>query len=68
MMKLIMEFYEKSLTVLTEETDVDKVVSLPVRENIGRFKYIPEDQIDERYNEIKDAIKRELKELSERGE
>lgn len=68
MMKLIMEFYEKSLAVITEETDVDKIVSLPVRENIGRFKYIPEDQIDERYAEIKGEIKNELKELSERGE
>ena len=68
MMKLIMEFYEKSLSVLTDELKVDSIVSLPVREKIGRFKYIPEDQIDEKYNEIKAEITSELKELAERGE
>ena len=47
---------------------MDSIVSLPVREKIGRFKYIPEDQIDEKYNEIKAEIASELKEAAERGE
>lgn len=68
MMKLIMEFYEKSLSALTDELKVESIVSLPVREKIGRFKYIPEDQIDEKYAEIKSELSAELKELSERGE
>ena len=68
MMKLIMAFYEKSLEVLNDEIKVDSIVSLPVREKIGRFKYIPEDQVEEKYNEIKSELVSQLKELSERGE
>ena len=68
MMKLIMEFYEKSVALTTDETDVNSLVMLPVREKIGRFKYIPESEIDEKYNEIKAEITNEIKELTERGE
>ena len=39
MMKLIMEFYEKCLPVLSENAAVDAMIALPVRERIGRFKY-----------------------------
>ena len=67
-MKLIMEFYDKCLSVLTADISVDKMVALPVRERIGRFKYIPEESIDESYAEIKNEIHKELKELAERGE
>ena len=68
MMKLIMEFYEKSLSTLSQDTDIDKIIALPVRERIGRFKYIPEEGIDEAYTEIKNEIHIQLKELTERGE
>ena len=68
MMKLIMEFYEKCISVLAPDISVDSIITLPVREKIGRFKYIPETEIDERYAEIKNDIHSELKELTERGE
>ena len=63
MMKLIMAFYEKSLEILGSE-----IISLPVKEKIGRFKYIPEEQVEEKYNEIKSELVSQLKELAERGE
>lgn len=68
MMKLIMSFYEKCLETLTSDTDIDGLVSLPVREKIGRFKYIAEDMIEEKFVEIKNEIAIQLKSLSERGE
>ncbi len=68
MMKLIMEFYDKCLSVLSAEISVDEMAALPVRERIGRFKYIPEEKIDESYAEIKAEIHTQLKELAERGE
>ncbi len=68
MMKLIMDFYKKSTELITDETDINSLVMLPVREKIGRFKYIPESQVDEKYNEIKAEISKEIKELTERGE
>ncbi len=68
MMKLIMEFYNKCLSVLTADISVDSMIALPVRERIGRFKYIPEEETKESYAEIKSEIKLQLKELAERGE
>ena len=68
MMKLIMEFYDKCLSVLTADITVDSMVALPVREKIGRFKYIPEENIDTAYTEIKSEIHKQLKQLAERGE
>ena len=68
MMKLIMEFYEKSVALTTDETNINDLIMLPVREKIGRFKYIPENEIKDKYNEIKAEITTEIKELTERGE
>lgn len=68
MMKLIMEFYDKCLSVLSAEMSVDEMAALPVRERIGRFKYIPEESIDESFAQIKAEIHTQLKELAERGE
>ena len=68
MMKLIMEFYDKCLAALSENATVDAMIALPVRERIGRFKYIPEEETKESYAEIKSEIKLQLKELAERGE
>lgn len=46
MMKLIIDFYENSIEALNRGGDVESLVNLPVREQIGRFKYYNEDDID----------------------
>ena len=43
MMKLIIDFYENSIEALNRGGDVESLVNLPVREQIGRFKYYNED-------------------------
>lgn len=68
MMNLIMEFYDKALSILSSDVSVDKMINLPVRERIGRFKYIPEENIENNYSEIKNEIHVQLKELAERGD
>ncbi len=52
MMRLVMAFYEKSLAALEDGGDVQKIVSMPVRERIGRFKYIKESDTQKEYDEI----------------
>lgn len=49
MMRLVLGFYEKSLERLENGGDVQKIVSMPVRERIGRFKYIKESDIEKEY-------------------
>ena len=52
MMKLILEFYDVALEALNKGADVEKLVNLPVREKIGRYKYTELEKIDSEYTEI----------------
>ena len=61
MMKLVTEFYDESLDALGKGADIEDIVKLPVRESIGRFKYIHEDNIDDEYAAISAALKKQLK-------
>ncbi len=52
MMKLILEFYDVALEALNKGADVEKLVNLPVREKIGRYKYTDLEKIEAEYEEI----------------
>ena len=52
MMELILAFYDKSAEGLDKGAAIEKIVSMPSRERIGRFKYTPENNIDSEYTEI----------------
>ena len=43
MMRLVNAFYERSVAALGEGASLRKLISMPVREQIGRFKYVKED-------------------------
>ena len=60
MMKLIIDFYENSIEALNRGGDVESLVNLPVREQIGRFKYYNEDDIDGEYKKILENLNSEL--------
>jgi len=44
MMRLVNAFYERSVAALGEGASLRKLISMPVREQIGRFKYVKEDE------------------------
>ncbi len=52
MMKLVTEYYEKSKEALAKGADIEEIVKLPVREKIGRFKYIKEEDTEKEFSEI----------------
>lgn len=52
MMTLVMEFYNLSLDALNNGADIEKLVNMPVRERIGRFKYFPADTMRGEYDAI----------------
>ncbi len=52
MMMLVMEYYNTSLEALNNGADIEKLVSLPVRERIGRFKYVQADKTKAEYDAI----------------
>ena len=63
LLKLIMSFYELSKDAVSKGANFNKVIELPVRERIGRFKYIEEEKIDEAFDDILNELKNSLKEL-----
>lgn len=60
MMKLILLYYDQSVEALRDEADIDSLAELPVREQIGRFKYVPEDEIDSEYEQIEAKLRHEI--------
>ena len=61
MMKLVLHFYDGSLDALKKGADIEKLVSIPSRESIGRFKYVHEKDIEDTYKTVCAAIDSEIK-------
>ena len=59
MMELVLNFYDISLENQSN-LSIDDLVKLPVRERIGRFKYIKNDKIKQEYDEILMQLKTEI--------
>lgn len=63
MMSLILEYYDCAVSALEQGADIENLISVPVRESIGRFKYIHENDIEDEYTRISMEIKKEIKEI-----
>lgn len=63
MMSLILEYYDCAVSALEQGADIENLISVPVRESIGRFKYIHENDIEDEYTKISMEIKKEIKEI-----
>ena len=63
MMKLILEYYDVCCDALKNGADVEALSSMPVREEIGRYKYTENDAIDEKYSKVLADIKKQAKEI-----
>ena len=60
MQKLVWLFYDESSKALKEGANINDIVAMSVREDIGRYKYTEEDKIEDRYKEVHDALIREV--------
>jgi V/A-type H+-transporting ATPase subunit A len=56
MMRLVIAYYEKCDEALDKGSSIQALVKLPVREKIGRYKYVHEDDLKPEY----DAVMKEL--------
>lgn len=62
MMRLVMSFYEKARAALEKGANVEDLIAMPSREPIGRFKYTPEDKIEDEFTRINDLLDGEVAE------
>ncbi|MCM1534090.1 MAG: V-type ATP synthase subunit A [Corallococcus sp.] len=67
MMKLILGFYHLGTDALNQGVELNDLLALPVREQIGRSKYIDEAHID-RFDDIERNIKKEISALISKGD
>jgi len=59
MLKTVMHFHKQALAAIEAGVDPTDLFKLPVREQIARAKYIPQEQIDQ-IQQIRDQVDREV--------
>ena len=67
MLKAILLNYEKSIDALAADASFNKLIQLPVRERIGRLKYVPEDAVQAEYDSILADMNAQIGALIEGG-
>ena len=66
MLRLILTYQEKGQQALDAGANLSDVINLPVRERIGRSKYIPEDKIKE-FDTIESELSSQTAALIDQG-
>lgn len=60
MIRLILAFHDEATDAAEKGADAEKLSVLPVREKIGRFKYIAEEETDAEYEKLRLEISAEI--------
>jgi len=69
MLKLILTYYHMAQNAVKKNVDLKALFGLPVREKIGRAKYVPTDRIDQEYGGIEKDLAEQMDALlSKEGE
>lgn len=68
MMKLVYAYYDYSVRALKEGADINDLVRMPVREQIGRYKYIDEKAIGRAYEDTLTELASETAEAAAKEE
>ncbi len=66
MMRLILEYYKACAEALQKRASVEDLVGLPVRERIGRFKYVALDDTKREFEEIMQQLSTEVNNLEQK--
>ncbi len=60
MMRLVNAFYERSVAALGEGASLRKLISMPVREQIGRFNYVKEYALDAEFVKVDEELSAQI--------
>ncbi|MBP5165236.1 MAG: V-type ATP synthase subunit A [Lachnospiraceae bacterium] len=64
MMQLVYAFYEEGQKALSRGAKIDDLVKLPIREDIGRFKYTVEENVESQFEKVSADLVRAIAGLS----
>ena len=59
-MVLVNEFFDRATDALKDGASLQKLISMPVREQIGRFKYVTEDKLDEEFKQVDETLSAQI--------
>jgi V/A-type H+-transporting ATPase subunit A len=65
MLKVISLFNEKALEAIDLGVGVDKIIALPVKDEIARMKYEPGEQFKQKHEELEKTINEQFDSLRE---
>lgn len=65
MLSLVMQFYYEAQKALERGVAFDRMVGLPIRDDIARFKYVPEQEVDNWYALRSEQLLEEMRALSD---
>lgn len=60
MLKMILDYYHMSQKAAAKGVALKDIFEMPVREKIGRAKYVPQDEIDEEYDIIEQELSSQM--------
>lgn len=60
MLELVLAYFDASRAALNQGVSINALVKLPVREDIGRFKYVPVSEMRTEYDNITCQLKAEI--------
>ena len=67
LMKLIMTYFNESKEAVKKGAAFNRLANLPVRETIGRFKYVEEKDIQTAYENTVQELRKEVQDLINEG-
>ena len=68
LMELILDYYDKAGQALSQGVSIEKLAALPVRENIGRYKYVNEAEAETVFARTEGLLEEQLREELRRKE
>jgi V/A-type H+-transporting ATPase subunit A len=66
MVTLVLNYYEMASNALDDGVSIDALVKLPVREAIGRIKYVAADELDDSFKAVSRQLAKEIGDLKEK--
>lgn len=67
MMRLILDYYEIAVAAVDAGANMQKIIDIPVRERIGRIKYVAEAEVQSEYDAILVELQKQIDEIKENG-
>lgn len=67
MMRLILDYYEMAVAAVDAGANMQKIIDIPIRERIGRIKYVAEADVQAEYDAILVELQKQIDEIKENG-